>query len=87
MIINHFFYFSSSFAAQLSLFDIRNIKRGNWERQIARNGKLNIGYTKVYNHLQAATTIHNHPQPSTTTHNHLQPPTTIHNHPKITKKS
>ena len=42
MIINHFFYFSSSFAAQFSLFDIRDIKRGNWEQQIARDGKLNI---------------------------------------------
>ena len=42
MIINNFFYFSSSFAAQLWLFDIRDIKRGNWERQIARNDKSNI---------------------------------------------
>ena len=42
MIINHFFYFSSSFAAQFSLFDIRDIKRGNGEQQIARDGKLNI---------------------------------------------
>ena len=36
------FYFSNSFAVQFSLFDIRDIKRGNWERKIARNGKLNI---------------------------------------------
>ena len=41
-----FFYFSSWFAAQFSLFDIRDIKRGNWERQIPRNGKLDI-YFKV----------------------------------------
>ena len=42
MIINHFFYFSSSFAAQFSPFDIRDIKSGNCEQQIARDGKLNI---------------------------------------------
>ena len=36
------FYFSSSFAAQFSLFDIRDIKRGNGEQQIARDGQLNI---------------------------------------------
>ena len=51
MIINHFFYFSSSFAAQFSLFDIRDIKRGNWERQIARNGKLNIYFKNNSNLL------------------------------------
>ena len=51
MIINHFFYFSSSFAAQLWLFDIRDIKRGNWERQIARNGKLNIYFKNNSNLL------------------------------------
>ena len=51
MIINHFFYFSSSFAAQFSLFDIRDIKRGNWERQIARNGKLNIYFKNNFNIL------------------------------------
>ena len=45
MIINLFFYFSSSFAAQLWLFDIRDIERGNWERQIARDGKNNISKT------------------------------------------
>ena len=42
MIINHFFYFSSSFTAQFLLFDIRDIKRENWEQQIARDCKLNI---------------------------------------------
>ena len=43
MIINHFFfYFSSSFTAQFLLFDIRDIKTGNREQQIARDGKLNI---------------------------------------------
>ena len=36
------FIFSTSFSAQFLLFDIRDIKRGNWERQIARNSKLNI---------------------------------------------
>ena len=51
MIINHFFYFSSSFAAQFSLFDIRDIKRRNWERQIARNGKLNIYFKNNFNLL------------------------------------
>ena len=34
-----FFYLSSSFAVQLSLFDIRDIKRGNWQWQIAREDK------------------------------------------------
>ena len=47
MIINHiFFYFSSSFAEQF-----RNIKRRNWERQIARNGKLNIYFKNNLNLL------------------------------------
>ena len=36
------FIFSTSFSAQFLLFDIRDIKRENWERQIARNSKLNI---------------------------------------------
>ena len=30
MIINLFFYFSSLYAAQFWLFDIKNIKRGSW---------------------------------------------------------
>ena len=51
MIINHFFYFSSSFAAQFSLFDIRDIKRGNCEQQIARDGKLNIYFKDNFNLL------------------------------------
>ena len=51
MIINLFFNFSSSFAAQFSLFDIRNIKRGNWEQQIARDGKLNIYFKNNFNLL------------------------------------
>ena len=46
MIINHFLYFSSSFASQFWLFDIRDIKKANWERQVARNGKLNIHFKK-----------------------------------------
>ena len=41
-IINRFLYFSSSFRAQFSFFDVRDMKRGNWEQQIARDGKLNI---------------------------------------------
>ena len=45
------FYFSSSFAVQFTLFDIRDIKRGNWERQIARNGKLNIYFKNNFNLL------------------------------------
>ena len=52
MIINlFFFYFSSSFVAQSSLFDIRDIKRGNWEQQIARNGKLNIHFKNNFRFL------------------------------------
>ena len=35
-------FWIGSFTAQFMLFDIRDIKRGKWERQIARNGKLNI---------------------------------------------
>ena len=46
-----FFYFSSPFAAQFSLFDIRHIKRRNWEWQIARNGKLNIYFKNYFNYL------------------------------------
>ena len=42
MVINHFFYFSSSFAAEILLFDVRDIKRGNGKPQIDRNGKLDI---------------------------------------------
>ena len=52
MIINlFFFYFSSSFSAQFSIFDIRDIKRGNWERQIAKDGKLNIYFKNNFNLL------------------------------------
>ena len=51
MIINHFFYFSNSFAAQFSLFDIRVIKMGNWEQEIARDGKLNIFFKNNFNLL------------------------------------
>ena len=49
MMINHFFNFS--FAAQFLLFDIRDIKRGSWERQITRNGKLNIYFENNSNIL------------------------------------
>ena len=45
--INNFFYFSSSFAAQFSIFEIRDIKRRNWERQIARNGKFTCLQAKL----------------------------------------
>ena len=51
MIINHFFYFSSSFAAKFLLFDIRDIKRGNWDRKIARDGKLKIYFKNNFNLL------------------------------------
>ena len=51
MIINLFLYFSSSFAAQFWLFDIRDIKRENWKQQIARNGKLNIYLKNNFNLL------------------------------------
>ena len=49
--INHFFYFSRSFAAQFFFFDIPDIKRGNWERQVARGGKLNIYFKNNLNLL------------------------------------
>ena len=39
MIINHFFLF-----LKLIHNDISGIKRGNWERQISRNGKSNIHF-------------------------------------------
>ena len=45
------FYFSSSFAVEFWLFDIKDIKSGNWERQIARNGKLNIYFKNNFNLL------------------------------------
>ena len=55
MIINQFFFFffcfSSSFAAQLWLFDIWDIIGENWERQTARNGKLNIYFKNNFNLL------------------------------------
>ena len=51
MIINHFFYFSSSFTARFSLFEVRDIKSENWEQQIARNGKLNIYFKNNFNLL------------------------------------
>ena len=52
IIINHFFYFSSSFAAQLWLFFyIKDVRRGNWERQKARNNKLNIHLKNNFNLL------------------------------------
>ena len=43
--------FSSSFAAPFSLFDIGDIKRRNWERQIARNGKLSFYFKNNFNLL------------------------------------
>ena len=51
MIINHIFYFWSSFAVQFRLFDIRDIKRGNWKLQIARNGNLNTYLKNNFNLL------------------------------------
>ena len=49
--INRFFYFSSSFTAQLLLFDISDFKRGGWERQIGRDGELNIYFKNNFNLL------------------------------------
>ena len=51
MIINYFFYFSDSFAAQFSHFNIPDIKEGNWERQIAWYGKLSIYFKSNLNCL------------------------------------
>ena len=51
MTINHFFYFPGSLAAQFLLFDIRDIERGNWEWQIARDGKLNTHFKNSFNLL------------------------------------
>ena len=51
VIINNLFYFSSSFAAQFLLFDVRDIKRGNWERQIAKVDELNINFKNSFNLL------------------------------------
>ena len=48
MIMNHFLNFSSSFAAQFSLFDI---KRGNCKVKIARHGKLNMYFKNNFNLL------------------------------------
>ena len=50
MTIN-FFYFSSSFALKFSLFESKDIKRRNWEQQIARNGKLNIYFKNNFDLL------------------------------------
>ena len=49
--INPFFYSSSPFAAPFPLFGIKDIKRGNWEQQIARDGKLNIYFKKNFSLL------------------------------------
>ena len=51
MIINHPFNFSSSLTVQFLLFDTRDIKRGNWEQQIARHGKLKIHFKNNLNLL------------------------------------
>ena len=52
VIINlSFFYFLSSFTAQFSIFDISDIKRGKLERQIGRNGKLNIHFKNNFDLL------------------------------------
>ena len=51
MIIDQVFYFSSSFAVQFSLFDISDMKRGNWEREIDINGKLNTYFENNFNLL------------------------------------
>ena len=51
------FNFSRSFATQFGLFDIRDIKRRNWERQIARKGKLNIYLKNNFNLLVMNVTI------------------------------
>ena len=60
MIVNQFFKnFSSSFAAQFSFFHIRDIKKGNWERQIARDGKLNIYFKNSFNLLVMNVTLLN----------------------------
>ena len=48
LIINHFFYFASSFAVQFPLFDIKMTQKtlGNWEQQIARNSKSQYLFQK-----------------------------------------
>ena len=51
IIINRFFYFSSSFTAQFLLFDISDFKRGGWERQIGRDGELNIYFKNNFDLL------------------------------------
>ena len=42
MVINCFLYFPRSFAAQFSLFYVRDIKKENWQQHVTREGKLNI---------------------------------------------
>ena len=51
MIINHFLFpklIPCSFAAQFLCFDTRDIKKGNREQQIARDGKLTIYFKKQF---------------------------------------
>ena len=53
MIINLFLFLKliRSAIIKLWLFDTRDIKMGNWERQIARNGKLNRYFKNSFNLL------------------------------------
>ena len=52
MIISHFFFISQAHSQRnYDFFDIRDIKRGNWEQQIATNGKLNIYFKNNFNVL------------------------------------
>ena len=50
MIINHFFLFRKLIHSAIFAFwyhdDVRNIKRGSWERQIASNSKLQYLFQK-----------------------------------------
>ena len=51
MIINNFLLFLKLIHSAIFNFDIKDIKRGNWERQIARDGKLNIYFKNNFNLL------------------------------------
>ena len=50
LIINHFFI-SQAHTQRNFGFDIRDIKRKNWERQIARDDNLNIYFKNNFNLL------------------------------------
>ena len=51
MISNQFFLFLKLIRSAIFAFDSRDIKRGNWEQHLPRDGKLNIYFKDNLNLL------------------------------------